>query len=76
MSVSSSRSASDNPRNGRAGMSPQGMGVPFSVDPNEPFSAPVYEIREPFPDRLQAQAAAEARLSRFARQTRGLKMSV
>ena len=36
---------------------------------------PVYEVREPFPDRAQAQAAAEARLSRFARQTRELAMS-
>ena len=37
---------------------------------------PVYEVREPFPDRPQAQAAAEARLSRFARPTRELEMSV
>ena len=37
---------------------------------------PVYTIREPLPDRPQAEAAAAARLSRFARQTRELTMSM
>jgi len=37
---------------------------------------PVYTIREPYPDRPQAEAAAAARLSRFARQTRELTMSM
>lgn len=38
--------------------------------------SPVYEIREPYPDRAQAEAAAKARLARFARQTRELRMTV
>ena len=37
---------------------------------------PVYEIREPYPDREQAEAAAAARLARFSRQTRELRMTV
>lgn len=38
--------------------------------------APVFEVREPYPDRPQALAAAQARLARYARQTRELEMSV
>ena len=37
---------------------------------------PAYTIREPFPDRPQAETAAAARLSRFARQTEEVEMSV
>ena len=37
---------------------------------------PAYVIREPFPDRPQAEAAALARLMRFARQTKAVEMSV
>ena len=37
---------------------------------------PVYSIREPYPDRPQAEAAANARLSRFKRQAQELTMSV
>ena len=37
---------------------------------------PAYVIREPHPDRPQAVAAAAARLSRFARQTEELGLSV
>ncbi len=37
---------------------------------------PVYEIREPLPDRAQAEAAAAARLGRFARQTKELDLTV
>ena len=37
---------------------------------------PAYVIREPYPDRPQAEAAAAARLSRFTRQTEELSMSV
>ena len=37
---------------------------------------PVYIIREPFPDRPQAEAAAAACLSRFTRQTKEIEMSV
>ena len=37
---------------------------------------PVYTIREPFPDRPQAEAAAAARLSRLARQTKELAVTV
>ena len=37
---------------------------------------PAYVIREPYPDRPQTEAAAAARLSRFARQTEEVQMSV
>ena len=37
---------------------------------------PVYEIREPFPDRAQALDAAAGRLARLARQTSTLEVSV
>ena len=37
---------------------------------------PAYVTREPYPDRPQAEAAAAARLSRFARQTEEIEMSV
>ena len=37
---------------------------------------PAYVIREPYPDRPQAEAAAAARLSRLARQTKEVEMSV
>lgn len=37
---------------------------------------PVYEIREPLPDRAQAEAAATARLTRYARQTREVDLTV
>ena len=37
---------------------------------------PAYVIREPYPDRPQAEAAAAARLSRFARQTEEVELSV
>lgn len=37
---------------------------------------PVYVIREPLPDRAQAEAAAAARLARFTRQTAELELTV
>lgn len=42
----------------------------------EGSGSPTYQMREPFPDRPQAEAAAAARLSRLSRQTKELEMEV
>lgn len=38
--------------------------------------SPTYQIREPLPDRPQAEAAAKARLTRLSRQTKELELQV
>ena len=40
ISRTSSALVSDSPRNSRVGMSPQGIGDPREVEPNDPFGAP------------------------------------
>ena len=63
------------PRYGAVMASYQDVNTAELVHVKAGTDSPAYVIREPFPDRPQAQAAATARLSRLARQTRELAVS-
>ena len=64
------------PRYGSVVASYQDVAAGRLMHIREGAGEPTYQIREPLPDRPQAEAAAKARLTRLSRQTEELEMQV